>query len=312
MIAVASMAIASCDSDDDLDYVLAGSTSSSAVDEDYDTSSSHVPDKYARRMEVPALIDGDIFIQHSTLYNNDSVMTYCLSYSPEKLHSRWVAFRFDGNTRNKVTSRGDNFIDDPNIPNQFAIGSNGFGFTYIDNSGATQRSNFDRGHLVASADRLYSVEANDQTFYMTNMSPQFSSFNQGFWVAFENLVQTKGRDASFSDTLYVVKGGTIQDGLTLGKITRPNGTQVTVPKYYFMALLKCKNNSYESIAFLMEHKEYGYQYGSNVPSSVIRQYVVSVDELEEKTGIDFFPNLADNVENPVEQTYTLSTWGLDR
>lgn len=310
MIAMSSFVMASCGNDEEHDYVLAGGSNGDASDSEYNTEASKVPAKYAHRMEVPALTDGDVFVEHSTLVEQDSVMTYCLSYCPEKYHSRWVAFRFDGNTRNKVTSRGDNFVDDPDLPSSLYIGSKGFGQSYTDLSGNIHKNGFDRGHLVASADRLYSTTANDQTFYMSNMSPQISGFNQKFWVAFESLVQNKGRDVSFSDTLYVVKGGTIADDQMLGHISRDTGASVVVPKYYFMALLKCKNNAYESIAFLMEHKDYGYTDSNQVTKSIIAQYAVSIDELESFTGIDFFPNLSDVVETAVEKTYTLSTWGL--
>ena len=50
---------------------------------------------------------------------------------------------------------------------------------------------------------------NDQTFYYTNMSPQRNKFNTGVWLALEGQVQSWGRSCTASDTLYVVKGGTI-------------------------------------------------------------------------------------------------------
>lgn len=85
---------------------------------------------------------------------------------------------------------------------------------------------------------------------MSNMSPQLSAFNQGYWVTLEGLVQKLGRNTSFSDTLYVVKGGTVAANQVKTHITRPNGKRVAVPKYYYMALLKVKNGVYSSVAFL--------------------------------------------------------------
>ena len=41
-------------------------------------------------------------------------------------------------------------------------------------------------------------------------------------------------------------------------------------------------------------------------------YELSIDELEEKTGINFFPNLNDNLENALEATYSTKAWpGLE-
>lgn len=238
---------------------------------------------------------GNLFIQHSVKVNSDSVMNYCLEYDTQANHSRWVAFRFDAITRAKNVGRQDNFQDDPDLPSKYWIGSNGFG------------NGYDRGHLCASADRLYSASANDQTFYMTNMSPQMSRFNQDYWVGFEAKVQDWGRSSSFADTLYVVKGGTIKDGQTLGYRSRSNGNNVVVPKYYFMAILQCKNNAYKAIGFWMEHKDYGIKDPSN---DELATKIVSIDELEDKTGIDFFPNLPDAVENSVESTVIKSAWGF--
>lgn len=252
------------------------------------------------RIETPALqSSGTVFLDHWTVEGGDSVMDYCLEYDKAKLHSRWVAFRFDGRTRDKNVSRSDDaFRDDPKLSSDLRIGASGFGRGY------------DRGHLCASADRLYSREANEKTFYMTNMSPQLRAFNQGYWITLEGLVQNLGRKASFADTLYVVKGGTIATGMTLGTVSRSNGTMTVVPKYYFTALLKVKNGAYSAIGFWLEHKDAGYSYGHQAPLSEIATHAVSIDELEELTGIDFFHNLPDNIEQAVERTYSKPAWGL--
>lgn len=145
---------------------------------------------------------------------------------------------------------------------------------------------------------------------MTNMSPQLASFNQGYWVTLEGLVQKLGRNKTFSDTLYVVKGGTIKDNQIIDYVTRSNGKRVAIPKYYYMALLKVKNGVYSSIAFWMEHKEYGYDKKHKAPLSEIAKNAISVNKLEELTGINFFPNLPDTNEELVESTCDKSAWGM--
>lgn len=305
--AVVITAVSSCGDDDGPEFILkpgggAGGSSTSQVQK---------PGQYASRLEVPKLKQGNLFIQHSVEYRGDSVMNYCLEYDTQKRHSRWVAFRFDPITRLKNVGRSSEpFIDDPDIPASYQIGFNGFGSQYRDLDGKLQilpQRQFDRGHLCASADRYLSREANEQTFYMSNMSPQMSNFNSPYWSSFENYVQSRGRDGSFADTLYVVKGGTIEDDQILGYVPRGNGSSVAIPRYYFMALLKCKNNTYAALAFWMEHRDYGNIELSNAQMSA---RAISIDELEEKTGIDFFHNLPDNVENAVESVVTKSAWGL--
>ena len=251
----------------------------------------------AARIEVPALKPGNKFIYHSTRVGGRSVMNYCVDFDLQKRHSRWVAFRFDGDTRSKVTSRSDEpFTEDPDLPSTAWVGSGGFG------------SGYDRGHLCASNDRLFSVEANEQTFYMSNISPQVRSFNQGYWITLEGIVANCGRNSSFADTLYVVKGGAIdKPEHIIGYLNRSSG-QMAIPKYYFMALLRVKSRSYTSIAFWMENKRYGYTYENPAPRSEIAKNAISVDSLETLTGIDFFHNLPDQIENAVEAKYNFNDW----
>lgn len=287
MLALAAVLVtaASCSKDDDAGgngIILGGTTLSN---------------DYTKRIEVPALKNGNIFIQHSTKVGADSVMTYCLEYNPAQWHSRWVAFRFDATTRMKRVSRKDYSIK-PQYPADPKLNP----AKAIEDDASFNRYN--HGHLCASADRLFSREGNDQTFYMTNMSPQNGNFNSSYWSVLEGLVQEKGRDNSLADTLYVCKGGTIESGQIL---TRVADKRIVVPKYYFMALLKVKNGAYSSIAFCMEHKDYGR--GPHA-RSVMAKHAMSVDQLEEFTGIDFFHNLPDKAEIGTETSYSLNVWGL--
>ena len=289
---LAAAVLASC-SEDDNGYSLGSGGQTGTV-----TPSMQI----TSRMETPrVLTDGttQTIAHYTTTTTGRKVLNYSVEYNTSMSHSRWVAFRFDGDTRTRYVSRSEEpFMDDPLLAQQYHIGNRGFGAGY------------DRGHLCASADRLFSLEANEQTFYMTNMSPQMSSFNQGYWVTLEGLVQNKGRDALFSDTLYVVKGGTIRANEVKSYVNRSNGKKVAVPKYYYMALLKVKNGVYSSIAFWLEHKDYGYTYNKKAPLREMKNHTVSVNRLEQLTGIDFFPNLPDNIEEQVEDQCIPSNWGL--
>ncbi len=275
--------------------------------DDVSTGGGSVPSKgdpqIINRLEVPAIPESNaIIVSHWTVENGDSVMTYCLQYDAQKYHSKWVAFRFDAVTSKKVTSRSDNFIDDPSVSSSLWIGSESFW--------SSNGAHYDRGHLCASADRVYSNAANSNTFYMTNMSPQISSFNQGYWVSLEGQIQKLGQDRNFCDTLYVVKGGTITDDKILGYVERNNGKKVAVPMYYFVALLKVKNKQYSSIAFWLKHEEKNYSYDKTAPLSEIKKNIVSVNQLEQYTGIDFFHNLPDKTEETVEDLIEPSSWGF--
>lgn len=246
--------------------------------------------KHASRIEIPAMKEGELFIAHTTIFNGKENLTYSISHNPERKHCRWTAFTFDASNRGtnwkrdnwKETEwRGDPFQPCPDLPDEYVMTKN-----EINSNG------FVRGHIVASYDRVYSPEANEQTFYYSNISPMYSRFNTGAWNDCEALVQGWGRNSSFCDTLYIVKGGTIREGEY-----REVGSCPTVPNYYFMALLCLKNNTYKAIGLLFKHENGNSQ-----------TQICSIDYLESFTGIDFYCNIPDVVENKVERTYEPDLW----
>ena len=98
--------------------------------------------------------------------------------------------------------------------------------------------------------------------------------------------------APSADRLYVAKGGTIRDDQV--EAERIKGKMV-VPRYYWMALLMKKGKTYEGIAFLTEHRNYGK--GEHIDGLTL-----SIRELEQFTGLDFFYHLPDDIEQAVETT----------
>ena len=252
------------------------------------------PSGYASMLEIPALKGGSMnqFITHTTKRNGKDYPTYSLEYSYKYKHSYWIAYRFDNTTGGNV-GRNEAYKPDPELPSQYAAKHNDY-----TNSGYT------RGHLCASSDRQYSKEANQQTFYMSNISPQSGNgFNQSgsAWNTGEDKVQAWGYNISRStDTLYVVKGGTIGEGMIKGYIKN----EIAIPKYFFMAVLFRIGDNYKAIGFYMPHENLKDDPDKKDP----KKYLMSIDALEQETGIDFFHNLPDNIENTVEATYNVNDW----
>ena len=252
------------------------------------------PSGYASMLEIPALKGGSMnqFITHTTKRKGKDYPTYSLEYSYKYKHSYWIAYRFDNTTGGNV-GRNEAYKPDPELPSQYAAKHNDY-----TNSGYT------RGHLCASSDRQYSKEANQQTFYMSNISPQSGNgFNQSgsAWNTGEDKVQAWGYNISRStDTLYVVKGGTIGEGMIKGYIKN----EIAIPKYFFMAVLFRSGDNYKAIGFYMPHENLKDDPDKKDP----KKYLMSIDALEQETGIDFFHNLPDNIENTVEATYNVNDW----
>lgn len=246
------------------------------------------PNGYAERIEIPQLKGGDMNIFHTwtTKVNGKETVTYSYEYDCTKKHVRWVALTFDDVTSKTGAKRKDKYNTDPNIPLKYQTDRDDY------------YSPYNRGHMVASSDRLYSQEANDQTFYYSNISPQIKSgFNESgsTWDAIESIVQRWAQVSNSQDTTYIVKGTSIDYAiLETGK----NGVQI--PKYYFSTILSLRNGEYKAIGFYIEHK---YDKTKN-----IKQCAKSIDELEEITGIDFYHNLPDQIESIVEANYKESDW----
>ena len=268
----------------------------------------------AARMEIPRLKGGahdQFIVKRARLRDNAKEMfvNFCMEYDQLKKATRWTAFRWDiDNTYDSNCGRAGDFASDPDVPAKYRVGSGTF-------------RGYQRGHMLASEDRQCSVSANSQTFLMTNIHPQLGPFN-GYddngsyvWLNAEVLVRGlyHGWDPkqNATDTIYVVKGGTIDNSAQImGYTSNGNTGNIIVPRYFYMALLYKIGKSqtqggYKAIALWIPHAAGNTTAGKDIP----RKYGISIDELEEKTGIDFFCNLPDNLEEVVEASFNLAAWG---
>lgn len=160
---------------------------------------------------------------------------------------------------------------------------------------------YNRGHLLASADRSATATINRTTFYYTNMAPQNSNMNSGPWGKLEEKVRTWSKQNGY-DTLYVVTGCILPKSPEPFVYVKDNdGKNSAVPKYLYKALLrKNKNsNSYSSIVFKMENTSTSGAYDNS-------KNIISVEELEKETGFTFFSNLPKEVAATVKKNKSLS------
>ena len=274
--------------------IIAGSTKKSIeiTQDKFDEELLYYPKKEAYRIEIPRLSkdvvdDKAAFVAHYASDNyGDTRLNFSLEYNYASRHSRWVAFTFYDKTAESNTGRSDAWSYDPQL------------IEWTNNETDYRGSGYDRGHIMASADRLYSRTANEQTFYYSNITPQVGSFNSGIWLELEGAVRGWGKNNSFRDTLYVVKGGTIREDQVLHTIGK---SEIVVPKYNYMAVLSKKGDNYKSIGFWFENRYYPEPY-------ILENHAVSISELEELTGIDFFHNLPDEIESVVETRKRISDW----
>lgn len=271
-------------------------------------------DASVTRIEMPHRNRANAYAPHYVTVGEAEVLNLAIEWNDPMKHAQWVAFTFDKVTGwDNGVGRADKTIpdfewpEDELLPEAMRVGEDSHKY-----------DGFDRGHLCASEDRQYLQEANIQTFYYSNMSPQMQSFNGGIWAKLEKLVQTWGYSVSTGgfDNVYVAKGGTLNKLLTDFTGTKDGGDKkkpttnaegktihgLACPAYYFVAVLAQKGNTYQAIAFLLPHDE-------NLKSSDdLKQFVRSVDELEEETGNDYFCNLPDTLEDVVESSVDVNLW----
>lgn len=241
-------------------------------------------------IEIPSPVEHCVEIEHTFTLNGKNATNYIVNYDTINYIPRWVAFKFYKDINQSTVKRVDNFINDPLLHERFHLTDN------------VHFTPYQRGHLCASADRLVTREANEQTFYFTNMSPQMADFNEHIWAALEGQVRTW---RSRFDTLYVVRGGVLPAN---GNSITVSGKKMAVPSRYYMALLGRSGNNFSAIAFCLDHKAYGGSSNFTDHAATISKAAMSIDDLEKLTGIDFFPRLPDELEKVIENSFMKSSW----
>lgn len=216
---------------------------------------------------------------HSSNCNQIIHHTYfSLSYCESHEQAEWVAYKLIPEFLTGV-SRTDDYRDDPKVQTGSA--------TLED----YRNSGYDRGHLLPAGSMKHNNLAMSESFYLSNISPQKNEFNGGAWVSLEENVREWTRK---SDSLYVVTGGILYPGLE-----KIEGTNVSIPQYFYKAIVRFKTGRVDGIGFIMENKK--------LDKNVI-YYAVTIDKIEEMTGIDFFTNFPLEIEKRIESELKISLW----
>ena len=285
-------------------------------------TSSSATYNQAWRMEYPHIStsNNNMVVVHAT---SQYGITYSLELDKSQRANRWTCFTMhNGTPDNNVGRTTSTFSTDECVPSAYQVQTSeytsGKYTTQVPNDDGTNMVLFARGHICASEDRQSSEEQNRQTFITSNIHPQYQAHNAGLWGTMESVVQSWGKSSSFRDTLYVCKGATIAnvtlDGTTASgtipysEVKSKYGVtltgSLTIPRYWFMALLCLKNGEYHAMAYWTEQKNTSNS-GTTLP-----QCMISIDELERRTGIDFFCNLPDDIEEEVEATVDTTFWRI--
>lgn len=205
---------------------------------------------------------------------------YTVSYNEQRRNPNWVAYELTDKEAAGKEPRASKFIPDPLV-----IGNQATDDDY-------RRSGWDRGHLAPAADMKWSEQAMDESFYLSNISPQNNNLNRGVWKSIEEL--TREIAVKYKNVL-VVTGPVFTNENGLGSIGE---NRVLIPNGFYKVLL-INDNGYKGIGFYCENV---------AGKKKLITYAHSIDYIEELTGIDFFHKLPDEIEYFVESEYDWSVW----
>ena len=260
--------------------------------------------------ELPAeVVDQDLYYAYHTISeegSHDTRRNYTTCFSRELRCPVWVAAPMHRSYTGDI-QRTDSYQPDPKLPTNIQpLLSRSYGGAYS------------RGHLLGSAERTSSREANIQTFYVSNIAPQLREGFNAWGGAWNNLEAFADKQVC-ADTLYVVTGCLFTeyedtDGTIIKPTTHSNrndSQRVGVPTAYYKALLRtrsgrsgksvreCKAQELKCAAFIVGHRSAQ----GRKPSA---EEMISIEELERLTGFEFFTN----VKNAPKHEANARDWGL--
>ncbi|UGQ16092.1 DNA/RNA non-specific endonuclease [Borrelia sp. RT5S] len=214
---------------------------------------------------------------------------YSLGYAESARQAEWVAYYLKREMvelaltllKEKKIKRINKFFEDKDIK-----GSSPKLNDYL-------KSGYDRGHIVSSADMSFSEDAMKDTYLLSNISPQRREFNSGIWLKLEKLVREwtilKGK-------VYIISAGILTENMGfIGK------SKVLVPKNFYKIVLSLNNDgSYDIVSFIIPNEK--------ARDLNLRNYVVSVHSIEDKTSIDFFAELDSSVKKVIKMKKDPYSW----
>lgn len=216
------------------------------------------------------------FHQHSYSGEITSNSRYTLSYMETHEQAEWVYYKLNSTLANGNIERSNNFKEDYSVSTGSAKPSD---YKY---------SGYDRGHLAPAGDMKSSYTAMSESFYMSNISPQNPSFNRGGWKKLESLV----RSWANTNEIHIVTAG-----ILTGTLSKIGSSGVSVPRYFYKIIYAPK-----------EAKMIGFVMPNSKISMGLSSYVKSVDEIESLTGVNFFYDLDDDLENKLESKSDITLW----
>ena len=223
---------------------------------------------------VPTAVDGAVRILRNR--------AYVVGYSDALRNPLWVAYRLvDADGEDETGERPEGFETDLRTVARVEHG---------DYTG----SGYDRGHMAPNFGiaRCFGREAQLETFLMSNIVPQKHALNAGPWKELEQR-EALNYTGRFRE-IWVVAGP-----LFHGESKRMK-SGVPIPNAFYKIQVDEHEGRVRSQAFIMAQDA--------DEDSGMATMLVTVDEVERLSGLDFFPDLPDEVEHALEAADASRPW----
>ncbi len=208
---------------------------------------------------------------------------FVIGWSDSLRHPLWCAYHVVQNPKHDVGKR-PGFIQDRSIAS-------------APKPGDYTKSGYDRGHMVPNYAIItrYGEEARRKTFMMSNIAPQTPALNRGVWREVEHRIADLWT-ARFGEIWVIV--GCIPD--SCGE--KVSGTDIDVPSAYYQVMIAQEGMNVRALAVLFDR---------DVPwRAWAARNIVSIDELEKLTGLDFNPELPAFIQDPLEAETPSRLWPI--
>lgn len=208
-------------------------------------------------------------------FQTDRTLTRIVSpplYNADYKTPQWVAWELTKKETKGKEGRTNKFLPDPDVRGAKAY------------TGDYTKSGYDRGHMAPAADMKWNKQAMEESFYMSNICPQNPNLNRGDW----NDLEEKSRQWAKKYGAVYIACGPIYD---TKRPKRIGNNKVAVPHAFYKVILINDKKNPQAIGFI---------FPNSAGHKPLKKYMVTVDSVEKRTDIDFFPALPDEIENRIE------------
>lgn len=226
------------------------------------------------KLELPAFSNSEDIVSH---------IGFTASYNHEMLIPNWVAYELTAEECEGTLRGKESFCWDPELKGR-----------QPNREDYKNDAQWDRGHMAPKADMKWSVQAYEESYFLSNVCPQNRAFNSGSWASTEKFAR---RIARKYGAVYMICGPIVSSNQygTLGSC------RIIIPDAFFKAILIKKGESFSAIAFVMQNKP---------ETQNLKECSMPVDELEQILGKDLFCNLDARIQDNIESVVNYSDWGI--